>query len=391
MKPRLAVEGVSYYYNSDAEALCLFMHHRADPLKRSKEFRHLIAADFPPLGEADPRCREEYDMDFDAARGKLIYYGWSPSWNLVKPFDPLTRGYTDWHLYADYGDQSCFHIYATNPRTGYSVGVEELYPYKETTATMQQLIYDCFAKHRGLHVGSFRINDYLKSCGGDTHGGSIAREFAEGALGISFATKGQRGPQGEALDNKDRGWRRSNEFLRPGFWHCGIRWYPKDEHAAPMMAGKCEKCGAGPFNARPLLTFMEGRFPNLVRTIGHIEKVAPPTGEVELDKEKRGQEDHSSDVMRYFVQAGARIQEPSKYAETDILERPVSALDRGERVDRILAEKFRDQQQRLEAEGLNEREAAFMVAAGDEGAMQLVSGFDPDGEGLGIYDEDDSL
>lgn len=381
------MEGVSLYFNDEAQALCLFTHHIADPLKRSKKFRREIAADFPPLGERDPRFREEHDMDFDVQHDRLLYYAYSPSYNLVEPFPILERGFSHLFNIFDMGDQTAILFTAQNPVTQQSVIWKELYPYRESVATMQRRCHEVMAEHLGMGIGSFRYNDQFEDVFSDIHAGSIAREFGEGELAISIRTRGIRTADGSRLDDHVRGFRRANELLAPGFWHCGKRQHPRDPvTGAYALAGRCHFCGARPIEAAPLLLIFDGpeACPNLIRTLPDQVKESPPEGHAETDKEKRGLEDHLPDCVRYYAQRVV-VREQRQHARESMLDKPVADLTAPERVTRIL-ERHLEQQQEDFAAGVRFEDGAYIET---DAGMVRVHDFDTqDPGGWGTYDDD---
>lgn len=379
------MEGVAVYADEETSTFYCFTSILADPEKRKPGFLALIASYFPPLGLEDPRCREEYWMDFDAERAKLLYHAWSPTYNVVPEFDLAERGFSRRFLCFDFGDQTAVLFAAQNPVTQQIVVYDEVYPYRELVSTIQQKVYERFAEHHQLSMAqedAWRINDFCEDIIGDPRGASLAREFGEGSLPISIRCKGIKTPDGSRYDDHERGRARVNSLLAPSFWHCGRRQHARTKNGSYSTLGVCAFCGHSPLQATPLFVVMQGRAPNLVRTWPEQVKETPRPGEIETDKEQRGIEDHMWDTVRYLC-ARIHILEPTMAAIQNLRDRPVATLTASERVQRILDDSFLTQR-RDDAAGILPEHA--YVAMGPGGATMIIEGFHGDD---GMYEEDD--
>lgn len=369
-KPRRPIEGVAVYYNPAASSFNVFTSIRADPAKRSLAFMESIATAFPPLGHDDPKCREEYWMDFEAAKGQLIYHAYSPVYSLVPPFNHKEKGFSEFYLSFDFGDQTAVLFIARNPMTQQSAVLDEYYPLRQSYATMKLEVYAKVAAILGLNLADdWLVNDYLTDCIGDPRGASLARQFGEGANPIHIRCKDVRTFDGSRLSDHERGWARTNSMLAPSFWCCGPkgggrpRQHPvRSGSGGYGLAGKCFYCGKQPIPAEPMLVFVDRTTLELQRT--HAEQVLVPQreGETQEEKEKRGIEDHLWDCVRYYCQR-VQLQDPDALAREDLLSRPLATLTPAERVERIVAVKRKEQEEEAEDGRLFFEEGEYVTTA----------------------------
>lgn len=293
----------TYLYRAKNGAAVFTVHFTADVLKRSADWRDLVASDFDE-GIHSVGFKQEYEIDFWVASGDLMFYAFRPELNICDPFE-IPHDWT-WWIAADQGEHTAFIMLCQDPRTQCVYVVREWYFFRKEKDYMQWHVHKGICEARGINpIGGTRTGDFLEDGVSDPSNPTMAREFGVGPFPVDLRTKGWNTEF--KINDHVMTYGRCNGWMRPSFFCCGKRFTPADD-SENGVCPKCRKVRA----AAPLLRIFDGYCPNLVRTLPEIVKQdAAAEGYEAPDKEKAGQEDHLTDCLRYGL-AIATIETPAQ-------------------------------------------------------------------------------
>ena len=310
-------QGVSVFRNPANDFLVMCVHYTADAQKRGAWAADKKRAYF------DPQDFEyEHEIDFWSLGARATYWGFG-KWNIVPaaPVAPDSKIY----LSFDFGqvNATAVYFYAQHPKTKDIAIFDEVYINDKTSPILgvknnpgdvSRLIYERMGERLGIDPYTMKMDDVVLCAVGDPAGSAYAASYAEKPWPISIMTKGFKLPF--RLNDRRMGESKVNEVLRPSAIHCGARWF----------ASECGKCKTA-LQPRPILTVMEGRAPNLVRTWPLIKKPKVEDGQEAGDVDAPKQEDHGPDSVRYLMTWLYFEMPESERAPTSVENMPNEQLD----------------------------------------------------------------
>jgi hypothetical protein len=286
-------EGVACYRNPANGFFVMVTHFHADKQKRGDW------ADRKRRGYMDPLDFEiEHSLEFWGLGARATYWAFGRH-NIVKA-GPVPED-AEIYLSFDFGQvhATAVYFYAQDKKTKEIVIFDEIYVteknaqllglVKNSPTEVAGLIYKKMAEHLGLNVATMKMSDVVKLSVGDPSGAQYAASYADCPWPIAIMTRGFKLPFN--LNRREPGEAKVNELLRPTAYHCERKWFSTE----------CGICDAK-LTPKPLLTVMEGRAPNLVRTWPLIKKPKEDDGLEADEKDAPKQEDHGPDSVRYLMQ-----------------------------------------------------------------------------------------
>lgn len=358
-------QGVSVFRNPHNGFVNLVVHYTADPAKRGKwaEEESAIYAG----GMQSLEWLQEYEIDFEAEARKQTFWAFKRERNVIEPF----RVPSTWDLWLsfDFGqtDPTAVLFYAQNPMSKEVVVWNEIYVTNTPVAAISQMVYEKLANERMLPSSGLVIENHIVDAVGDPSGASYALEYGQDPFPIPVRTKGFKTPW--RLNDRRVGEAKVNEGFCPSFICCGRRWFP----AGQKDMGLCGACKR-PRPALPMVTIMDGRAPNLVRTLPLIHRVLPSQEGYEAPERDEKLEDHACDSLRYGLMR-TPYEMPEGQEEQSLLTTPSHKLSAGDYLQKMRM--YAQARQDLDAE---EPDEDTIIAA------ELFEGLLPGTEGA--VDED---
>ena len=283
------VPGTCLYRTPTNGAAVFAIHFTADAAKRDPGWEATERMLYPDQSDFE----SEYNIDFDADSGQKIYHKFDPRWNIVPAYELPS----DWiiTLGVDPGATTAVTFLAQSPQTYECVVFDEVYVEGAGVDEICRMVYEKIAAAKGLDdIRGLDIADIVEDAVGDPSVPTLLNEYGMSSFPVIIRTKGFK--TNWRLNDHKSGEAKMNQALQNSFPCCGVRWYP---HGA--REGYCGNCKEKR-EARPLLTYMDGKCPNHIRTIPALMRAGRSPGDIEApDKEAKGQEDHAGDANRYVL------------------------------------------------------------------------------------------
>jgi len=351
---RQPCQGVALYRNPENGGVVAVFHYSADPAKRGawadRESR-LYAG-----GRASIEWQQEFEIDFLIDERARTYWAFEPRRNVIKPFS-IPR---DWpkFLGIDFGQTAptAVIICAQNPATQAVFVVDEIYLPNAKPRVVCQLIYRKLEAIVGHELNATTLGEVLEDAVGDPSAPMFASMYAEDPWPVPVRTKGFKTQF--KLNDRRQGASRVNEAFSPSFVHCGERQYPFGQH----NRGRCRRCDEVS-DAWPLLFILDGRAPNLVRTLPLVTKALKTREDLEEPERDEKVEDHAPDALRYAIMRTQFMAPAAETRQRELAHLPDALLDTSEILEKI-----------------RQRAAAYQSyrsTVGDDEDTLVASEFDP--------------
>lgn len=300
--------GVAHYRNPKYGAFCAVYSFLADTAKRGVEWEKTEAIKFG--GVDSPDWLTDYRMRRGANKGIVVYPHFDVRWNEVDP-RPVNKE-CEIFLSVDPGGTAPTAIlfWEWDARRRVLTAFDELYaPGVQVSVVgfkMQIAARLCY--HLNLAPDEMMFDERLGDNVYDPEDPGGMVEYAQEPNPLVFrgnppTEKGS----GWKINNRRIGEYRLDSALRPGFICHEQRQFPADGE----MDGTCQVsveqpdgswaiCGKK-HRAEPMVVFMRGRCPNVIRQLPKQVRVSMVDPELETPEKSKKIEDHAVDAARYAV------------------------------------------------------------------------------------------
>lgn len=323
-------QGVVLYRNERNGSTNLVVHYSADPEKRDPSWAAEESRMYGGVTSVD--WLQEQEIDFTAEAGILTYWAFDRFKNVV----PWIKIPPDWQRWVsvDFGGTvpSCVLFFAQNPLTNQVVVWNEIWVAQVPSNAVKAEVYELLAADAGVAPENLAIGDILADAVGDPKRRQDILDWNAEPWPVPLHGNPPKGKLD--LNARKAGENKVNDWLAPSFVCCYRRQVIRD--LGTKM--RCRKCGVERDGA-PLLVILEGKAPNLVRTLPEIRRAAPAlAGQEGKEDDEKGQELHAADALRYGVMTWT-VEDVGPAPEKDLLAVPSWRLPTDQILQKVRAER----------------------------------------------------